>query len=230
MMKSSLRILTCFGLLLLTTYFFTLTPLPARGSPMDTCSCVAPDGSCSASVSCQGGCIKFCGNNNNCWASCSGGYSGFGEELTFELQNAGYPELVAELSRRSHKELVFSPTKPDMIFNAGYKRAILWDALKALADQGTLHVGGNDFEKLKGLRKILLSGERITFCVTNTPVNTFVSDMSGLTGLTFRITSGRPMSTANVQLQNATLNEIVAAVSEQTRTRIVYGAAAADAQ
>jgi hypothetical protein len=211
---------------LVTLCFVTSKPLPARGSSMDSCSCVAPDGSCSASVSCQGGCIKFCGNNNNCSASCSGGHAALGEEVTFDLQNAGYPELVAELSRRTGKELVFSPTKPDMIFNAGYKRAILWDALKALADQGTLYVGGNDFEKLKRLRKILLSGERITFCVTNTPVNTFVSDMSGLTGMTFRITSGRPMTTANVQLQNVTLSEIVAAVSEQTHTKIVYGEAA----
>lgn len=38
------------------------------------CSCTAPDGSCSASVSCGSrGCIAVCGNNGRCSASCSGG-------------------------------------------------------------------------------------------------------------------------------------------------------------
>jgi hypothetical protein len=35
-------------------------------------SCTAPDGSCSASVSCSGGCMEILGSGGNCGASCSG--------------------------------------------------------------------------------------------------------------------------------------------------------------
>src|SRR5215467_7980094 len=125
-------------------------------SAVDTCSCSAPDGSCSASVTCKGGCTKFCGNNNNCYAECSGAYSYYGMEVTFEVQNATYPQLVAELSRISGKDIVFTPPKPDTLFNAGAKRAPLWDALKILANNGTVTIGGKDFEKLRTLRKLLL--------------------------------------------------------------------------
>jgi hypothetical protein len=88
-----------------------------------------------------------------------------------------------ELARVSGKDIAFSPTKPDMLFNAGFKRAALWDALKLLSEQGTVQVAGQDFEKLKRLRRSLLTGEEFSFCVKNTPVGTFVSDIAGLTGL-----------------------------------------------
>lgn len=224
MKKSRLNPLTFSGLLFSLTCL-TLVTVPPTSVSADNCSCSAPDGSCSASVSCKGGCTKFCGNNNNCSAECSGAYSFYGTEVTFEFQNATYPQLVAELSRLSGKEIVFTPTKPDGLFNAGAKRAVLWDALKMLARNGTVLVGGTDFEKLRKLRKSLLSGERMNFAVTNTPLNVFVSDLTGLTGTTYRITSGKPLATTNVQLQNATLNEIIAAVADQTGTKIVSGEA-----
>ena len=202
----------------------------SSASMIEECSCSAPDGSCSASVTCSGGCTKFCGNNDNCSASCSGSYEIFATEVSFEMQNSTYPKLVAELARVSGKELAFSPTKPNMVFNAGFKRAPLWDALKMLSDQGTLHVAGQDFEKLKRLRRSLLSGEKFTSCVTNTPVNTFVNDVAGLTGLPLRIAGGRPMATVNVKLQDATLSDILNAVSEQTGTKIIQEGAGSGGQ
>src|ERR1041384_1311289 len=143
----------------------------------DDCSCTAPDGSCSASVSCNGGCTKFCGNGDNCSASCSGSYESFASEVTLEMQSSTYPQLVSELARIGARDLAFSPTKPDMIFNVGFKRATVWDALKLLSQQGTVRIGGQDFEKLKRLRKALLSGERFSCCVKGTSVNTFIADM-----------------------------------------------------
>jgi hypothetical protein len=38
----------------------------------EDCSCSAPDGSCTASISCTGGCIAICGSGGNCSSSCSG--------------------------------------------------------------------------------------------------------------------------------------------------------------
>lgn len=198
-----------------------LTRSASSAFTIETCSCTAKDNSCWVSISCQGGCTKFCGNNDNCHAECSGLYEVLGMQLTLEMQDSNYPRLLAELARVSGKELTFSPTKPDMVFNAGFKKATLWDALGLLSDHGTVRVAGQDFEKLKRLRRTLLSGERISFCVKNTPVNTFVNDIASLTGLRLRIIAGRPTATVNVELQDASLSDILNTVSEQTGTKII---------
>lgn len=187
----------------------------------DDCNCEAPDGSCSASISCAGGCIRFCGPSGNCYAECSGAYEFLGMETTLEVQNGTYPELVTKLAHLAGKQLVFSPTKPYVVFNMGFKRSPFWNALDLLSDQGTVQINGQDFEKLKRLRRILLSNERITLCVKNTRVSTFVSDMGGLTGLPLRVSSGSPTSIVNIKLPEATLDEMLAKVSEQTGTKIV---------
>jgi hypothetical protein len=197
------------------------TPIHSSTGPaFDTCSCVAPDGSCSVSITCGGGCVRFCGNDDNCRAWCSGGHGFLEDEFSFEMENGTYPRLVDEIARVSGKELAFSPTKPNMIFNVGFKRATLWDALTLLSEQGTVRIDGQDFENLKRLRRSLLSGEKYSFCVKNTSINTFVSDINGLTGLPLRISSGSPKATINIKLENVTLSEILTAVSNQTGTEI----------
>jgi hypothetical protein len=209
------------------TFAFTLSTSSVAA---DSCSCTAPDGSCSASITCTRGCIEHCANNGDCYARCSGFYGSFGSEFSLQRQNATYPQLVAELARVSGYDLAFFPVKRDTIFNLDYKRAVLWDVLEILSDRGTVQIAGQDFEKLKRLRRILLSGERISLCVQNTPVSTFVNDTASLTGLPLRITAGRPMAIVNVKLQNVTLNEILVKVSEQTGTKIIEEGADPDAQ
>jgi len=209
----------------LTLITFTRSASPQqqqqqREESPDSCSCSASDGSCSVSITCTGGCIKNCGNNNNCYAYCAGSYAFLGTEVTFEIQNGKYPQFVDKLARLSGKGIEFSPTNPDAVFTVGFSKATLWDALKVLSDHGTVRIEGQDFEEIKRLRRSLLSGERISFSVTTT-VNAFVNDMVGLTGLPLRITAGRPMAKANVKLNNASIGDIIAAVSTQTGTKII---------
>lgn len=197
----------------------TLTVSSPALTPQD-CSCVAPDGSCSASILCQRGCIQHCASQGDCYAECSGFYETFGIKSTLDLQNATYPKLVGALARISGKDIEFSPAKADAAFNTGWKRATLWDLLDMLSDRGTVQIAGKDFEKLKRLRKVLLSGNKISLCVRNTPVNTFVSDMTSLTGLPLRITAGRATTVVNLKLENVTLDDILVKVAEQTGTTI----------
>ncbi|PYS25597.1 MAG: hypothetical protein DMF72_01260 [Acidobacteria bacterium] len=136
------------------------------------------------------------------------------------MQNATYPQLVSALARISGKDIEFSPAKADATFNTGWKRATLWDLLDMLSDRGTVQIAGKDFEKLKRLRKVLLSGDKISLCVRGTPVNTFVRDMAGLTGLPLRITAGSGMAVVNLKLQYVTLDDILVRVAEQTGTTI----------
>jgi hypothetical protein len=103
----------------------------------------------------------------------------------------------------------------------GFKRSPFWNALELLSDQGAVQIEGQDFDKLRRLRRLLLGGDRITLCVKNTPVNTFVGDLVGLTGLPLRVTGGSPMAVVNVRLTSATFDEMLSKVSEQTGTKIV---------
>ena len=218
MRKFSAALLTCAFTLFLA---FASAPSASTALLRETCSCSAPDGSCSASVSCRGSCTKYCGNNDNCHAACSGSYGYLDTEVSFDMQNAQYPQLVTELGRVSGQEISFTPANPAAVFNVGFRRATLWDALKVLADEGSVKVAGQDFEKLRRLRRSLLAGDKFSFCLKGTPVNTFVSDLRGITGLPLHVTSGRPSATANLELQNVGLEEIIAAVSEQTGTKII---------
>lgn len=229
MRKLSAAVLTSVLILFLASTLTPSYPFPAstltHSSPAPTiedCSCTASDGSCSASISCPNGeCIANCLPQNDCLAECSGFYQMLGMETTLQLQNGTYPQLVAELARISRRDVAFSPLKPDVLVNADYKRAVLWDVLDLLSDRGTVRIAGRDFERLKRLRRSLLSGTRISLCVGNTPVHTFVNDMAGLTGLPLRITAGRPMAMVNVKLQDVTLDDILVKVSEQTGTKII---------
>lgn len=206
-------------------FALSLLLVPSQGASstfaFEECSCQAPDGTCSASISCPHGCIQHCAGQGDCYAECSGFYELFATETTVQMQNASYPQLITVLARISGKDIAFSPTNPGVLFNADYKRALLWDVLDMLSDRGTVQVAGKDFEKIKRLRKILLSGARISLCVGRTPVSTFVNDTASLTGLPLRIKSGNPLAVVNLKLQQVTLEEILTKVSEQTDTKIV---------
>jgi hypothetical protein len=222
MKQSSAVLLTTVLLLALLS-----TPIRSAAPPLvfQDCYCRASDGSCSVSISCAGGCQKACHPNGDCEAWCSGSMEIFGAEITLEVSDGTYSELTSKLAKISGKEIIFATAsadrgRPDEIINVGMKRSPLWDGLQYLADRGTVRVNGKDFESYIRLRQALLSGQRFNFGVKNTPVNTFVTDVAGLTGLPLRITSGRPMSIANLELNDVTLDEFIARVSEQTGTRI----------
>ena len=51
---------------------FLLCTLFSKEARADTCSCTAPDNSCSASISCPAGCVAICGNDGNCSTQCAG--------------------------------------------------------------------------------------------------------------------------------------------------------------
>lgn len=108
----------------------------------EDCSCSAPDGSCSASISCQGGCVQWCGSGGDCYAQCSGSLQLLGMETSLQMRNARYPQLVSELARLIGSDLAFIAEKPDSVFNVEYKRAVLWDVLDMLSDRGTVQIAG----------------------------------------------------------------------------------------
>ena len=156
----------------------------------------------------------------DCEANCSGFYQFFGLETTIQLQNGTNGQLVSELARISGKQISYSPTRPNELVNADYKKAVFWDVLEVLADRGTVQIAGRNFEKYRRLREVMLSDSRFSTCISNTPVTTYVNDLSGLTGLPLHITSGPPMGVINLKVKNVTLKELLDKVYDETGTRI----------
>jgi hypothetical protein len=223
MNKTSAAILMSALLLML------LATLPSSASPSittDPCACEATDGSCSVNVDCRGKCTKHCGTNGDCWVECSGFYGAFGLETNLEMPYGNESQFASLLAETTGQEIAFTksksdPTRDGVLFHVGFKKAPLWDALEFLANRGTVKISGRDFESIRRLRKALLSGQRFNFGVSNTPVNVFVTDLAGVTGLPFQVATGNPMTIANVQLPDANLAEIIAEVSKQTETTII---------
>lgn len=201
-----------------------LTFPAAQAFAVESCSCSAGDGSCSASVSCRGGCISLC-PSGGCVARCSGYFSTLGTEVTLQMQNGNTNQLLDELARVSGNEITFSPKKLRGSLNLDIKKAALWDIFDVLSANGTVKIEGQDFQQLKELRRVLLSGEKLSLCVQNTSVGTLVSDLASLSGLPIRITAGSPMASVNEKLQDVTLKEFLDKVAEQTGTKITDDAA-----
>lgn len=193
---------------------------PTSSAAREFCSCTASDGSCSASGSCTKGCVATC-PSNGCTVRCSGFTQFLEAEATIQMQNVNRGQLVAELARLSGKEISFSSTKPDAPFNIDARQTPLWDLLELLADNGTLLIGGEDFEKMRAARRALVSGEKISLCAHNTPVGVFVKDMANLTGLSLRVVGGNPRTAVDVKLQDVTLKEILDEVSARTGVQII---------
>jgi hypothetical protein len=204
----------------------TLPSSASTSKALDDCTCQAADGSCSVTISCRGKCIKHCGTNGDCWAECSGFYTPLGLETNLEMPYGNESQLTSLLAQTTGQDISFTKSKSgpgttETMFTVGFKKAPLWDALEFLSDRGTVRIAGRDFESIRRLRKALLSGERLNFGVSNTPVSTFVSDLAAVTGLPLRVVAGNPMTVANVELPGANLDEMIAEVSKQTATKIV---------
>lgn len=216
--------------LLTTAVVLAIVSVPrhsvSRAVVFQTCSCSAPDGSCSATITCHGGCNAACDNDDDCWAQCSGYYGILGVETNLEITNGTYSQLTAKLADISGQEISFSPVngedpKSQVISNLVFKKTPLWKALAVLSDHGTVRIAGRDFESLRRLRKALLAGKRVNFSVNNTTVNVFVTDLAALTGLPLRIAGGSPMALVNVELTDVTLDDIIDRVRRETGTKIV---------
>lgn len=82
----------------LALIFATILLIPVFALASD-CECDAPDGSCSASATCDGGCYAICISGGSCSSGCDGGSSGPQPEnksLRFDLGNSGVSSVTGE--------------------------------------------------------------------------------------------------------------------------------------
>jgi hypothetical protein len=185
------------------------------------CSCVALDGSCSASVSCPKGCTAYC-PSGKCYAKCLDSFweTDFRQQVTLQMRGGSSRKLSAALARITSKEIVISPNKADEAYTFDFKEASLWDVLEVLSENGKVQIAGEDFGKLLGIRKAFISGEKMSVCIHQASVRHLVDQLAILSGLSIRATSGNLDTLVTLTLKDVTLKEVVAEISEQTGVQI----------
>lgn len=118
--------------------------------------------------------------------------------------------ITAELTRITGQPVVFAPFTPNDAVGIDVKRAPLWDVLEALSASGKIEIGRDEFTKLRQIRKALVTGERMAVCLHNTTVQRAVRELSSLSGLRIRVTSGDPKVVVSLTETDVNLEEILA--------------------
>ena len=140
--------------------------------------------------------------------------------VTLQMKGGNSKHLAAELARITGREVVFQPSVPDDTFSLDIKNAPLWDVLEILSASGQMRIGGEDFAKLKAIRKALVGGEKMAVCIRSASVQQVVNEFANLSGLRLRITSGDAEAIVNLSVKEVTLEDVLAKVSEQTGVQI----------
>lgn len=206
--------------LLAAVLLIALLILTVSGSgTFESCSCGADDGSCSANVSCGGGCFALC-PSDGCRAGCSGAGMDLMMQVSIQQTASNSTQLSSELARVTGQPIVFTPFNGDGAISFDVKRAVLWDVLDAMSQSGKVEIGGEDFSKLKRIRSALVTGEKMAFCVHNVSVQRIVSELTSLSGLPIRATSGDPKNVVNLSVKNVSLEEFLAQMGTQSGVEI----------
>jgi hypothetical protein len=140
--------------------------------------------------------------------------------VTVHSSRGSSKQVALELARVTSREVTFIPNNSQEKFNLDAKEIPLWDVLETLSQSGKLRIGGEDFSDLRALRQALRSGERMRVCIHNASVQSVVEEFAGISGLPIRITSGDPATLVTISVQDVTLEEALARISEQTGVQI----------
>ncbi len=176
----------CVSLCLLLTLAAPVT-VKSAGNPLSvSCSCAAPDGSCSASVTCRGdSCYAFC-SNQTCLAGCGApvGKEGLDRLTIASLEVGQMPgqEWARQASQASGRAIIFKPYDANLQASFDFKNLPLWDALDLLSQHGQVAVDGNNFETLKSLRATFRSGEKFNVCFQGVTAQCIQRELSFISG------------------------------------------------
>jgi hypothetical protein len=206
--------------LIIATLLLSLVTLATTAMSQKTCSCKAPDGSCSANVTCrENGCTSICGSNDGCYAAC--GKDMVLTRFTLKLVNKDSNEVVSALIRHTGKNIEFIPRDRKARFNIDIKDEDLWNAMEYLDQRGQLKINKVPWKEYRVLRKGMSHGSKVSHVQFNDiSIKDALNHLSFLSGLLFRVESGDPEKLLSLSLREVTLNEVVARISEETNVKI----------
>jgi hypothetical protein len=194
-------------------------------TPTETCSCTADDGTCSASVTCRGGCIAWC-PTDGCVAQCLDNGDGsnragiMSQSVTLRLRGSNGREVSTELARITGEDVAFSASATGGTVDLDVENLPVWNVLEILSQSGRIQISGVDLSNIRRVRRTLLYGEPISVCAHGMTVKRFVNELRFMTGLNFQITAGDPNTIVNYNGRGVRLNDILTQVSERTGVQL----------
>jgi hypothetical protein len=96
----------------------------------------------------------------------------------------------------------------------------LFNVMNYLSRRGKVRFNGLDFFELQKLRRQLKGGKKISVKFVGIPAKDAVSRLAFISGKRLRIQQGDPEQNISVTMQDATLNQIIARISENGHVTI----------
>lgn len=185
-----------------------------------TCSCdAAPGRTCHGTVTCPDGCTSLCGAGDTCYLSCWS--DGFQPRITIKFVEKTGQEIAALLSAKIRKRIEFipNPRNANATYDLELKDDDLFNVLNYLYKRGKVRFDGSDFSKIYDLRKQVRQGKKISVNLSG-PVEDAVAKLAFASGKRLRITSGDPRRIISLTMQDASLDQIIARLSESAGVKI----------
>ncbi len=140
--------------------------------------------------------------------------------VTLELRGGTNRQLSDELSRIAGKRIVVLPMKADEAINVDIKNASLWDVLESFSMRGVVTIEGEDFSKLRSVRKALAGGGEISVCIKGASLGRVVGLLSGLSGQPLRVTWGDEKALVVLAAKGLVLERVISRLSSETGAQV----------
>ena len=191
-----------------------------------TCSCKAKGPkaqkkSCEAAVTCkQRGCTAVCGPSDACYSAC--GKNRLITRFTLQLTTKNSQEVAAALSKKTGHKIEFKPfaRMKEGPFVVNIQNDDMWAAMEGLYDRGVLTVDGVEWEKYRNLRQAAQADGRLSVSFNDILLDDALSHLTFLTGSKFTTGPAGAEKVVSVSMEEATVEEIIARLSEQTGVRV----------
>lgn len=167
------------------------------------CACTAPDGSCSASTHCAGGCYAICGSGG-CSSGCSGPMAN-SPTISFSGQGVSPADLQQRLSDELGVHFVFAAKKVDDQFTVDIENASVEDLMVGLSKIGATAVLNRRGPEEKADRPF---ARRFSLKAENVPTEAVSRVLSEIFGDSVSIRMADPNGTVSLDLENVTLADI----------------------
>ncbi len=191
-----------------------LSSLAAIGQQV-SCSCdSAPGRTCHGAVRCPDGCTSLCGPGDACFLSCRS--NTVESRITAKFAKQTGQEIAAQLSAQTRQRIEFIPDTRNRTarYDLELNNDDLFNALKYLYKRGKVKFNGLEFPELQKLRRQLKGGKKISVKFDRIPAKDAVSRLAFVSGKRLHIQQGDPEQNISVTMQDATLNQIIARISE----------------
>jgi len=205
------------------------------------CDCVAPDGSCHASVSCPQGCFAICGNQGNCSSGCQTVGPGGPQEprqempsplrsptaspgratanlVTFNATDLTGDDLAGLLEDALGSDVRFLPTNPLETYSLDVIEFPPDQLARAMAEFGVVAVAGSP--KSGPLEGSGAQDALVTIRLEDTTMGVVVGLLDQLAGTSQSIQAVDPAAPFNLKIQSMPLDELLAAMKKMGAIQI----------